>query len=422
MVFKLNPKIERINNLLCAAGATNVLFVGGFVRDLVLGIPSKDMDLEIYGLTYPQILSALRPAFRIDQVGQSFSVIKIDNEIDLAIPRREKKIGTGHKAFEVEADSTLTFREAAARRDFTINAIGMRLDGSFCDPYDGIGDLKRGVLRATTEAFCEDPLRVLRGMQFAARFGFEMEPRTVAFCRQVRPEFSTLSAERLYTEWEKWAVKGLYPEKGLDVLRATTWLKCFPELAALDDFSWNAVRRACVSAMKIAQRQHLSHEERLVLMFAALLHRVRSCEEAENFLTKMRAPLRVSDEVMHLVKYRDFAENARPEPSVLRHFSVQLAPASIRMWNYAVSAVREGNDTENEPSGTLHFRDWLERAQSLNIAECPPDPLLFGRDLMPFGIKPGKKMGEILRSAWNAQLDGVFLTHDDGVRWLEKNV
>ena len=169
-----DPKIIRINELLRDAGATDVLFVGGFVRDHILGIPSKDMDLEIYGLDYQQIANTLRPYFRVDQVGQSFSVVKIDNEIDLAIPRRERKTGVGHKAFEVVADSSMTFQEAASRRDFTINAIGMRLDGTFCDPFDGLGDLKRGILRAPTEAFCEDPLRVLRGMQFAARFGFSM--------------------------------------------------------------------------------------------------------------------------------------------------------------------------------------------------------------------------------------------------------
>lgn len=431
MSFQPSSKIVRINNLLCAAGATDVLFVGGFVRDLILGIPSKDIDLEIYGLTYPQILDALRPAFHLGQVGQSFSVIKVDNEIDLAIPRRERKTGTGHKAFEVEADSTLTFREAAARRDFTINAIGMRLDGTFCDPYDGVGDLKRRILRAPTEAFCEDPLRVLRGMQFAARFGFEMEPRTVEFCRRVRPEFPTLSAERLYTEFEKWATKGRFPEKGLDVLRETTWIECFPELASLTD-SWDVTRRACVSAAKIAQNQNLSHEEHLILLLAALLQGVAEAPDAQNFLMRMRAPLWVSDEVTHLVRSRDFAAHTAPAPSVIRHFAVDLAPSSIRMWNFFASAVWNGQNSPTESAtGTaagpstetaaeLHFKDWVESAEKLNAAQRPPEPLLFGRDLIPFGIPSGKKMGEILRAAWNAQLDGVFETHEQGVRWLEQ--
>ena len=283
--FVPTPKVRKIEALLKAAGATDVLYVGGFVRDFVLGIPSKDIDLEIYGLTYRQIAEALRESFRIGQVGQSFSVIKVDNEIDLAIPRRERKIGVGHKAFEVIPDSSMTFREAASRRDFTINAIGMRMDGSFCDPFDGLGDLKRGILRAPTEAFCEDPLRVLRGMQFAARFGFSMEPRTIGFCRRVRDEFNTLSAERLYSEWEKWALKGNWPEKGLDILRETGWIESFPELFAMtrtpqdpllhpEGNVWEHTRRVCVSAAKLAKTFQLSSEDRLCLMFAALLHDV----------------------------------------------------------------------------------------------------------------------------------------------------
>lgn len=448
-----NAKINRIDRLLRAAGASEIFFVGGFVRDLILGIPSKDLDLEIYGLTYQQILDALRPCFRVDQVGQSFSVIKVENEIDLAIPRRERKIGTGHKAFEVVPDSSMTFREAAARRDFTINAIGMRLDGTFCDPYDGLGDLKRGILRAPTEAFCEDPLRVLRGMQFAARFGFRMESRTVDFCRRVRSEFGTLSAERLYSEWEKWALKGNWPEKGLDVLRETGWIECFPDLAAMvgtaqdpkihpEGDVWNHTRNVCVSAARIARNQHLSHDDRLLLMLSALLHDVgkpttfqqradgsvfmpnhaeKGARIAEVFLQKMRAPISVSKAAAALVRCHDAHAHRNVTPANVRHLAVALTPANLRLWRLLASADLEGRGLE-EPHGKLFFDDWFEEASRQEICDHQPEPLLFGRDLEPFGIRPGKEMGQILREAWVAQLDGEFLNHEGGLRWLTERL
>ncbi|MCR5163626.1 MAG: HD domain-containing protein [Thermoguttaceae bacterium] len=434
-------KIRRIHQLLLDAGATDVLFVGGFVRDHVLGIPSKDFDLEIYGLSYEQIIAAIRPHFRIDQVGQSFSVLKVDQEIDLAIPRRERKTGTGHKAFEVVPDSTMTFREAAARRDFTINAIGMRLDGTFVDPYDGLGDLKRGILRAPTEAFCEDPLRVLRGMQFAARFGFTMEPRTVDFCRRVLPEFGTLSAERLYTEWEKWALKGHWPEKGLDLLRETGWLECFPTLNHLTQVelnpeihpegnAWEHTRRVCIAAARLAERFQLPQEERLHLMLAALLHDVgrpepehakKGAKLTEDFLLKLRAPLAVMKSVRSLVLAHGFHAHRELSETHVRRLSVLLTPSNIRLWHLLISADEEGRGTA-EPEAKTHWDEWLQLAETLGISEHQPDQILQGRDLEAFGIKPGPEMGKILKKAWEAQLDGAFLTHEAGVEWLKKEL
>lgn len=446
-----DPKIIRINELLRDAGATDVLFVGGFVRDHILGIPSKDMDLEIYGLDYQQIADTLRPYFRVDQVGQSFSVVKIDNEIDLAIPRRERKTGVGHKAFEVVADSSMTFQEAASRRDFTINAIGMRLDGTFCDPFDGLGDLKRGILRAPTEAFCEDPLRVLRGMQFAARFGFSMEPRTVDFCRRVLPEFKTLSCERLYTEWEKWALKGKYPEKGLDVLRETGWLECFPELFAMTQTEqdpevhpegnvWEHTRKVCISAAKIAEKANFSVQDRLCLMFSALVHDIgkpATWKKDENgkismpghaevgarmafdFFLNLRAPLIVFKTVRSLVAAHGWHFHHPASPASVRHLSVALSPVSFRLWHALVSADRDGCGL-HAPQGEIHYENWAQIAEELGICDHQPPQIIFGRDLFRFGVQPGKPMGALLRKIRKAQLDGEFMEYTDGIKWVEE--
>ncbi|MDR3110654.1 MAG: hypothetical protein LBU65_13380, partial [Planctomycetaceae bacterium] len=200
---KVYKKAAHLIELLLESGASDAFFVGGTVRDQLLGIDVKgvkDVDIEVYGLSYEQIVTILKPRFRVNFVGKSFGVIKIDNSIDVGVPRRESKHGSGHRGFEVVPDPTMTIREAFARRDFTINAIGLRLNGEFIDPFGGRDDLNNGILRATTDSFCEDPLRVLRGMQFAARFGFRMDSKTIDLCKRVANEFDTLAPERIWDE------------------------------------------------------------------------------------------------------------------------------------------------------------------------------------------------------------------------------
>ncbi|MBN1854502.1 MAG: CCA tRNA nucleotidyltransferase, partial [Pirellulales bacterium] len=174
-MFPQLHKAKTIADRLRAAGATHCQLVGGCVRDHLLGKMPKDIDIEVFGLRYDQIADALNHDFRVDVVGQSFGVIKIDNEIDISLPRSESKCGVGHTGFMVTVDPMMTPRDAAARRDFTINSLAMDFDGQIFDFFGGQEDLNRKILRATTAAFQEDPLRVLRGMQFAARFGFQME-------------------------------------------------------------------------------------------------------------------------------------------------------------------------------------------------------------------------------------------------------
>src|SRR5262245_52968877 len=153
------------------------LVMGGWVRDRLLGHPSKDADVEIFGIAEDRLPSLLAPFGRVEPVGQSFPVYKVvagddGSQIDVALPRRESKTGRGHKAFEVQGDPHMSIDEAARRRDFRINAIAWDpLTDAFEDPFDGRGDLDRRLLRAVDlTTFGDDSLRVLRAVQFAARF------------------------------------------------------------------------------------------------------------------------------------------------------------------------------------------------------------------------------------------------------------
>jgi tRNA nucleotidyltransferase (CCA-adding enzyme) len=439
-------------------GASDCLFVGGCVRDCFLGTKTKDYDIEVYGLSYRQIVQILRNArFHTDLVGQSFGTVKVNNTVDVSIPRTESKTGNGHKEFDVISDPNLDPKTAFARRDFTINAIGIRLkDGGsneVVDYFGGRTDLRSKILRAPTEAFCEDPLRVLRGMQFTARFGFDMEPHTVALCRQVLPEFAALSAERVWAEWEKWALKGQYPGKGLQLLQDTGWLECFPELAALVGVQQNPLyhpegdvfthtKLTCDAAAAIAAEMQLERSERTILMFAALCHdfgkpattvmqdgRWRSPNHAaegeplaRRFLSKLQCPNKIIEHVPILVR-EHLAHTAIPRDTVpdfaaVRRLAVRLEPSNIRMWSAVCRSDALGSTTGKERH---RISTWDEIAEKLDIRESKTKPVLQGRDLIAWGYPPGPSMGKILQEVYEQQLDGKITTLNEAKAWLDKS-
>ena len=444
-------KARAIAERLQAAGARHCVIVGGYVRDHLMGLTSKDLDLEVFGLDMEAIIRALRPRFRVDAVGKSFGVLKVGPHIDVSIPRRERKAGRGHRGFAVEPDPDLDFRTAAARRDFTINAISMDFDGRIIDPYDGRADLEAGILRATTPAFAEDPLRVMRGMQFAARLGFTMEPETVALCRSLYGEFDTLSRERLWEEWRKWTL-GTHPRRGLNVLVETGWIGHFPELAAMMDCSqdpaWHPegdvfthTGHVCDAAVGVAGARGFDEAQRTVLMLAALLHdigkpvtterngegRIVSPGHAEEgvplaraFLNGIKAPGRIVQTVLPLVAehmtHMSISDGTRPSRRAVRRLADRLSPATIRLWAALVEADASGRPPLDPAAPAT---PWEAVAEELAMLESRPRPLLQGRHLLDMGMTPGPEMGRLLKAAFEAQLDGAFEDVDGALEWAK---
>ena len=152
------------------------LVAGGWVRDRLLGIASADVDIEVYGIEADRLRGLLGSVGRVDAVGESFTVYKVAG-VDVALPRRESKVGRGHRGFEVTGDPFMSVEEACRRRDFTVNAILFDpLTDEYFDPFGGRRDLERRVLRMVDErTFPDDSLRVLRALQFAARFSLTMD-------------------------------------------------------------------------------------------------------------------------------------------------------------------------------------------------------------------------------------------------------
>ena len=281
----MNNEIKEIRKTIQANGGESFL-VGGCVRDYILGIPSKDVDCEVFGLNIEKLVSVLESFGKVDLVGKSFGVVKLTTrteDYDFSLPRKDNKVGVGHKDFEVEVDHTMTPREAAERRDFTINAMSMDIDGNLIDPFGGEADLKIGQLEPTSVYFKEDALRVLRGMQFAGRFDLEASIDAEIYAREMKSDYKYLSLHRIRTEWEKWALKSVKPSMGLQFLMDTDWIEFYPELNDLVELHQSPVHHpegdvfthtgmVCDAAADIATRENLNDEDRLVLVLSALCH------------------------------------------------------------------------------------------------------------------------------------------------------
>jgi hypothetical protein len=236
MKLALPPLVADIARELRAAGHRAVV-VGGAVRDALLGLAPKDFDIEVYGIAFDQLAGVVARHGRTSLVGKSFGVVKLHSEeaeYDFTVPRRDSKTGIRHRDFHATFDENITPQEAAARRDFTINAIAWDpASDEILDFFGGCLDLEARRLRATGPAFSEDPLRVLRGLQLAARYDLELDAGTADMCRAIAEHYGTIAPERVSEEFMKWALKGVRPGRIAGYLSATGWDAHFPEIANL---------------------------------------------------------------------------------------------------------------------------------------------------------------------------------------------
>lgn len=437
-----------ICRLLAEAGGRAWL-VGGAVRDGVLGLPQVDLDLEVFGLAASRVREVLGEAFALDLVGASFGILKVrGTSIDVGLPRRETKSGRGHRAFDIATDPHLPLPEAAARRDFTINSIYYDpLRDTIADPFGGLPDLLAGRLRHTGPAFVEDPLRVLRGMQFTARFELQPVPETVSLCRTIGLE--GLAPERIFGEWRKLLLTGSKPSLGLAFLRDTTWVRFFPELEALigceQDPRWHPegdVWTHTLLCLDVFAEERLNQEwEDLVVGLAVLCHdlgkpattvrgddqRIRALQHeqvgvdvARAFLERMTNQQRLIREVLPLV-----AEHMAPaqlEREAASDASVRrLAKRVGRIDRLLRVARADALGRPPLPANPFPAGPWLaEKARLLDVDRQPPPALVQGRDLVEMGWQPGPHFQGILDRIYRAQLDGKFSTSEGGRDYARK--
>lgn len=205
-----------------------IYIVGGTVRDAFINKPMKDIDLIVDGLSISGILRILKPYGKASLEGESFAVIKfmptgyVGEDYDIAVPREDRKVGEGHKGFEVVTDGVDVHGDLK-RRDFTLNSMAINvMTNELLDPFNGKSDLENGILKATNpEAFVDDPLRILRGIQFAARFGFKIEKGTMEMMQKHHNLVRSMSGERIHDEFQKVINKSGDTRLALDLLHQT---------------------------------------------------------------------------------------------------------------------------------------------------------------------------------------------------------
>lgn len=434
--------------------------VGGGVRDWLLGLPPKDFDIEVAGVSFGQLQRILSPFGATDIVGRSFGVIKLrtaNGEYDFSLPRRESKTGAGHRGFAVVPDPDLSDADAAARRDFTINAIAYDpFARTIIDPHHGQDDLRHRILRHTSAAFSDDPLRVLRAFQLAARFDLQLAPETAALCRAIASAYAELPVERVWGEWEKWATKSTRPSRGLAVLEETGWLQHFPELAALrgtpQDPEWHpegdvlAHTQHCLDALVgLTDWADAPSERRRRLSLAVLAHdfgKPATTHQAEKhgrlrwispgheaaggplaatFLRRIGAPLHLDAEVVPLVVNHlahHHGQNEFSDASV-RRLARRLMPATIDDLLLVMRADHLGRPPLQSPETAIRIDELKRKADWLALQNSAPRPLLLGRHLIILGLTPGPDFKPLLDAAFEAQLDGAFTDETGGLRWLQ---
>jgi tRNA nucleotidyltransferase (CCA-adding enzyme) len=438
----------KIAQLVQAAGGRAYL-VGGAVRDAFLGRPIKDLDLEVFGLHPDALLHCLQAHFVIDPVGQHFGVLIVKGfNIDIAVPRKEISSGPKHTDFLVEYAPNSTLAEAASRRDFTINAVSYDLlSDALHDPYDGLQDLQVGRLRHVSQKFAEDSLRVLRAMQFIARFDLEPDPSTLQLCRQLSPK--QLPIERIESEWKKIILQGVKIGQGLQFLMDCGWLHYFPELAALDacqqDPQWHPEgsvwvhTRHCMDAFALNRIEDAGED--FIVGLAVLCHdlgkplcsyqdaqgRIRSPQhdrlgvpQARRFLQRITRQKALIDAVLPLVEH-----HMRPHD----FYRQQAGDAAIRRLAVKVKRIdRLVRVAQADANGRPPLSDpefaagrWLQaRAQALAVQASAPQPLVMGRHLIQLGCQPGPQFKSLLEQCYQAQLDGHFSDQAGGLAFVQR--
>lgn len=437
------------------------LLVGGSVRDEVLGIMSKDFDLEIYGMSADAVETVVRQFGKVDEVGKAFGILKVSTgngfDIDVSLPRKDSQVGERHDDVQVKVDPGMSIKEAAKRRDFTFNALCKDpLTGEIFDGYGGVEDLRTRTLRVTdTERFQDDPLRLMRAAQFAGRFGMRIEAGSMNLMRSMIDKLEHLPKERMKEEWEKLLTKSIKPSIGLNALRDMGIIeRYYPELAGLEttpqEFAWHPEGDVWIHTLMVVdeganlikryEKTHaLTDDNRSTIMWGALSHDLgkpsttveekgrltsKGHEEAgeeptQLFLEKIGVKKETIQKVKNIVgqhlwpgmAYLNHLKGVEITDGAFRKLAKRIAPASILELTITAEADNLGRGPFQDPNNpeqfmlllmqaTFNAGDWVRsRAEELGVEKEPVAPPIQGRDLIALGLKPGRDFGDITRTA-----------------------
>ena len=342
-------------------------YVGGYVRDLLLNIPNKDIDIEVHGIAEKDLVAILNEIGEVDYYGRSFGIYALRHEdIEVALPRSEKVLGTGHRDFEISVDPDMGYKNAALRRDFTINALMMDvLSHEILDYFNGTDDLNKGIIRHVNDvSFVEDPLRVYRAAQFASRFGFKIDERTVELCRGI--DTFVLSRERIEEELKKALLKAE---------RAEIFFECLKEMNQKDVWFKGVNNLSCLMKYE-SNRINADNKYYFMVLLLALDNGLDFIEAFSNN-RELKAYVKRYYELYELINNRTL-------------FTERYLKDSFDDFVYILSADEK-----------VKVNSYLENIDKIKLN------LVSGDELLRRNIKPGENFGRALRDINRLVIEGM---------------
>ena len=410
MMISYPKKLEKIFSELHKHSIKPII-VGGYVRDTFLNRSSKDIDIELYNIDSLQKVSKILEKFgSVNSVGKSFGVLKLnyeDLELDFSLPRLDSKVEEGHKGFKITINTSLTFKEAASRRDFTINAIGYDvISKTVLDPYNGINDLKEKILRAVDlQKFGEDPLRVLRGVGFATRFCLQMQKDLFDHSKAMIKQgvLQELPKERIFEEIKKILLRSQKPSKAFYLLRDLLAFEYFfDEFQKLSTEDLSTVLTRVDRSLKIFKNE--TKKEKIIIMLALLSSKF-SLHDQEKFLEKLTNEKELLKSITIFTQIQFDLFN-------LTDYAIYKLATKVEIALY-IPYLLASHPTQKEAIEELE-----QRAKDLNVFHKPLTPLIKGRDLIASGLKPSQEFSKILDELYEDQMKGLFSTKEEALQLL----
>lgn len=402
----LNKIFDKLNN-------NNIIsiIVGGYVRDSLLGISSKDIDIELYGVrSYFQLEEILQEFGSVNNVGKSFGVCKLSLdtvEIDFTLPRHDNKVGSGHSGFLVVTDKNLDFTTASSRRDFTMNAIGFDIQKKvFLDPFNGIDAINHKLIKAVDlQTFGDDPLRVFRAISFASRLNFTLDDKLFLLCKEMCEKniLSELAQERTYDEVKKILLKSSSPSVAFLLLQKLNGLRYLHPLDTIDETDFLSILQALDRVKKNAKYNNTTN---IFLFLSVLCHKFNK-EKINIFILRLTTKKMLALNIYAMIsqKFQSLYSD-----SELLYLATKV---NIELFLIVSQALYP-----NIPESI--YTKIKQRALALNILNVQQEAFLKGRDLLILGLEPSKEYSEILSLAYQKQLKLEILNHTEATQWLKQ--
>lgn len=401
---QLIKPFEKVINTVTLAGG-RFIFVGGCVRDVLLGETSKDADAEVYGIPLEKLKNALELVDIVSEVGKQFGVLKLKSyPIDISMPRFDTKTGPGHKGFSIKVDCSISFKQASKRRDLTINAIGFDpIKNEILDPYGGVSDIHKRILRAVdAHTFIEDPLRGLRVAQFASRFLMEPHQTLISLCQKLN--LNELPKERICEEIRKLLVLGKKPSLGLRFLKETKLLaQIFPPLDQARKLSWEETLMSIDRAVSMRPSDMEKSFTFMMTVLCAFLGYV----ETQNFLKTCVMQEQTKERILILLENGHALFEKRDIKRAELFWIGHRLHKKSASWHDLLLFLK--TITAGEP--------WVTELSKkvLSTGACHLknlEPVVKGEHLIKKGFRPGKEFKDLLNKCLKIQYEQAITDPD----------